>query len=47
MCGQKELFVDLNEKVHGRVTFGDDSHVDIKGRGKIMITQKNGEKKYM
>ncbi|KAL4278554.1 hypothetical protein GQ457_03G001430 [Hibiscus cannabinus] len=47
MCGRKEWFVELDEKVRGRVIFGDDSHTEVKGRGKVMITQKNGEKKYI
>ncbi|KAL4384578.1 hypothetical protein GQ457_15G010370 [Hibiscus cannabinus] len=47
MCGRKEWFVELDEKVRGRVIFGDDSHADVKGKGKVMITQKNGEKKYI
>ncbi|KAE8679315.1 hypothetical protein F3Y22_tig00111402pilonHSYRG01195 [Hibiscus syriacus] len=36
-----------DETVHGRVTFGDDSHTEIKGKGEVMITQRNGEKKYI
>ncbi|PHT36714.1 hypothetical protein CQW23_24414 [Capsicum baccatum] len=47
MCGRMELFVELDESVNGRVTFGDDSQIDVKGKGKVMITQKNGEKKYI
>ncbi|KAE8666438.1 Phospholipase D delta [Hibiscus syriacus] len=47
MCGQRELFVKLDETVHRRVTFGDDSHSEIKGKDKVMITQRNGEKKYI
>ncbi|KAL4353370.1 hypothetical protein GQ457_06G022260 [Hibiscus cannabinus] len=47
MCGRKEWFMELDEKVRGRVIFGDDSHAEVKGKGKVMITQKNGEKKYI
>ncbi|KAL4284866.1 hypothetical protein GQ457_16G010810 [Hibiscus cannabinus] len=47
MCGRKEWFVELDEKVRGRVIFGDDSHAEVKGKGKVMITQKNGEKKFI
>ncbi|KAL4289790.1 hypothetical protein GQ457_14G023810 [Hibiscus cannabinus] len=47
MCGRKEWFVELDEIVRGRVIFGDDSHAEVKGKGKVMITQKNGEKKYI
>ncbi|XP_073103835.1 uncharacterized protein [Elaeis guineensis] len=42
MCGRKDLFVELQEGVHGDVKFGDFSKVPVKGRGKIMIQQKNG-----
>ncbi|GMJ05590.1 hypothetical protein HRI_004228200 [Hibiscus trionum] len=47
MCGRKEFFVALDETIRGRVFFGDDSHAEVKGKGKVMITQKNGEKKYI
>ncbi|KAL4388782.1 hypothetical protein GQ457_09G029540 [Hibiscus cannabinus] len=47
MCGRKEWFVELDEKVCGRVIFCDDSHTEVKGKGKVMITQNNGEKKYI
>ncbi|KAL4312664.1 hypothetical protein GQ457_01G025820 [Hibiscus cannabinus] len=33
MCGRKEWFVELDETVRGRVTFGDDSHAEVKGKG--------------
>ncbi|KAL4383277.1 hypothetical protein GQ457_15G009090 [Hibiscus cannabinus] len=32
MCGRKEWFVELDEKVRGRVIFGDDSHAEVKGK---------------
>ena len=47
MCGQKELFTDLNDKANGEVTFGDSSKTLIKGKGTIMIVLKNGDKKYI
>ncbi|XP_040960208.1 uncharacterized protein [Gossypium hirsutum] len=47
MCGRKELFTELDETVHGQITFGDNSHAEIKGKGKVVITQRNGEKKYI
>ncbi|XP_055822092.1 uncharacterized protein LOC129890594 [Solanum dulcamara] len=45
MSGQKELFSALNEFVNGKVNFGDESQNSAKEKGKIRITQKNGEKK--
>lgn len=47
MCGRKELFTELDETVHGQITFGDNSHAEIKGKGKVVITQRNGENKYI
>ncbi|GKV02915.1 hypothetical protein SLEP1_g15292 [Rubroshorea leprosula] len=31
MCGNKELFVELNEKVGGNITFGDSSKILVRG----------------
>ncbi|XP_061349454.1 uncharacterized protein LOC133294723 [Gastrolobium bilobum] len=45
MCGKKELFTELNEEVQGEVTFGDLSKIPVKGKGKIMIFTKNGDRK--
>ncbi|XP_040934519.1 uncharacterized protein [Gossypium hirsutum] len=47
MCGRKDLFSKLDENIHGQVTFGDKSHATVKGKGKVTITQKNGEKKFI
>ena len=47
MCGQKELFTELDETVNGEVIFGDSSKIPVKGKGKIMIVLKNGDKKYI
>ena len=42
MCGRKHLFVDVQEKEDGHVSFGDASKVQVKGRGKIRFPQKDG-----
>ncbi|XP_020270923.1 uncharacterized protein LOC109846108 [Asparagus officinalis] len=47
MCGIKEFFTELNETVQGDVTFGDQSKIPVKGKGKIMIQTKTGENRYI
>ncbi|PWA54556.1 ribonuclease H-like domain, Reverse transcriptase, RNA-dependent DNA polymerase [Artemisia annua] len=37
MTGVKEHFKELDEKVSGKVKFGDGSHIEIKGKGSILI----------
>ncbi|RDX83791.1 hypothetical protein CR513_35260, partial [Mucuna pruriens] len=37
MCGYKEKFVELEEKVRGNVSFGDSSKVKIQGKDTILI----------
>ncbi|KAL4361783.1 hypothetical protein GQ457_04G023210 [Hibiscus cannabinus] len=41
MCGDKEAFVKLEEKVKGNVSFGDSSKVQIQGKGTILISLKD------
>nr|XP_043621067.1 uncharacterized protein LOC122592785 [Erigeron canadensis] len=43
MTGNKSLFLELNERVTGKVRFGDDSRVDIAGKGSIVFKTKIGE----
>ncbi|KAK2989425.1 hypothetical protein RJ640_017680 [Escallonia rubra] len=47
MCGRKELFTDLDETIKGEVTFGDSSKTPVKGKGKLMITLKNGDRRFI
>ncbi|GJR76611.1 zinc finger, CCHC-type containing protein [Tanacetum coccineum] len=37
MTGVREHFKELDEKVSGKVRFGDGSYIDIKGKGSILI----------
>nr|GEV18401.1 zinc finger, CCHC-type [Tanacetum cinerariifolium] len=37
MTGVREHFKELNEKVSGKVRFGDGSYIEIKGKGSILI----------
>ncbi|KAI9173958.1 hypothetical protein LWI28_009353 [Acer negundo] len=43
MTGRKDLFTELDEKVHGEISFGDLSKISVQGRGDFMIKQKNGD----
>jgi len=47
MCGQRDLFGDLDETIQGLVTFGDTSKVSFKGKGNIPIKLKNGDHSYI
>ncbi|GJW10925.1 hypothetical protein Tco_1576752 [Tanacetum coccineum] len=37
MTGVREHFKELDEKVSGKVRFGDGSYIEIKGKGSILI----------
>ena len=47
MCGDRLLFYKLDETVTGKVRFGDDSRIDIKGKGSIRFVFDGGEKKIL
>lgn len=47
MSGNRLFFISLNEEVTGKVRFGDDSRIDIKGKGSIRFVLKGGEKKIL
>ncbi|WVZ61106.1 hypothetical protein U9M48_011028 [Paspalum notatum var. saurae] len=43
MTGSRAAFADLDTAVCGSVRFGDDSVVEIEGRGTVLFSCKNGE----
>ena len=45
MTGNLEFFTKIDRRVTGKVRFGDDSRIDIKGKGSIIFLTKNGERK--
>lgn len=45
MTGNRSYFKSLNEKITGKVRFGDDSRIDIKGKGSIVFCCKNGDRR--
>lgn len=47
MSGNRMFVLDLDENVTRMVRFGDDSRIDIKGKGCIRFVFKGGEKKVL
>ena len=47
MCGKRSMFVDLDESVSGNVSFGDESKIPVKGKGKILIRMKDGKHEFI
>ena len=43
MSGLKHLFTDLKEIDSGFVSFGDSSKIEVKGKGEICFSQKDGK----
>jgi hypothetical protein len=43
MTGNHAVFADLETNIHGTVRFGDNSLVEIKGRGTVLIKIRGGE----
>lgn len=43
MSGDKRYFSFIDDSISGKVRFGDDSQIDIRGKGTIEFTDKNGE----
>lgn len=47
MTGNLDYFSKLDMRVTGNVRFGDDSWIDIKGNGSLLIITKNSERKVL
>lgn len=47
MSGNRAFFVDLDEEITGKVRFGDDSRIDIRGKGSIRFCLEDGKKKML
>ena len=47
MTGNRSYFKSINESITGKVQFGDDSRIDIKGKGSILFCSKDGENKIL
>ncbi|XP_024016104.1 uncharacterized protein LOC112089267 [Eutrema salsugineum] len=47
MTGNWEYFSKLKENITGEVRFGDNSRIDIKGKGFILFVSKNGDRKVL
>ncbi|XP_013601562.1 uncharacterized protein LOC106378214 [Brassica napus] len=47
MTGDHRYFKRINETITGKVKFGDDSRIDIKGKGSIEFVDRNGETRTM
>ncbi|KAL0356305.1 UNVERIFIED_CONTAM: Retrovirus-related Pol polyprotein from transposon TNT 1-94 [Sesamum radiatum] len=47
MTGDKSKFVHIDTKVTGDVCFGDDTKVEIEGKGTVILASKNGDHKLL
>lgn len=47
MTGNRKYFKNIDESITGKVRFGDDSRIDIKGKGPILFLTKDGGKKIL
>lgn len=47
MTGKRSYFKTIDETITGKVRFGDDSKIDIKGKGSILFISQNGAEKVL
>ncbi|KAJ0537515.1 putative RNA-directed DNA polymerase [Helianthus annuus] len=47
MTGNRAYFFELNERVTGKVKFGDGSCIDIRGKGSVLLEGKTGKKRLL
>ena len=47
MTGNQNYFKNIDETISGKVRFGDDSRIDIKGKGSILFIIESGSKKIL
>lgn len=47
ICDKKEKFIDLDENIQGNVSLGDSSKLDVEGKGKILLSLKNGKEDFI
>jgi len=47
MTGNRSFFYEIDETITGKVRFGDDSRIDIRGKGDILFITQNEEKKVL
>ena len=47
MCRNKNMFVELDESVKTNVALGDESKMEVKGKGNILIRLKNGDHQFI
>lgn len=45
MIGYRQYFIKIDEIIKGKVYFGDDLRIDIKGKGLIDFVSENGSKR--
>lgn len=47
LTGNRNYFKRIDETITGKVRFGDDSHIDIKGKGSMLFYSKDGGKEIL